>query len=179
MRYKATRADGTTQGGMTWEVGKTNRATGEGGLCSSGVLHVYDTPLQASFMIPAHVRGYMRLWEVECEDEGITDGTKRGVRDATPIREIPMPKITTEQSVEIAIRCALTVHSDPTYQRWADDWISGRDRSAEAAWAAEQAAWGRGRRRDRRRGRRRGIAALSWTSSLPYVGADMRTRARG
>jgi len=141
--YKLTDAEGRTNGAgkapkpMQWAVGVTNRAAGEGTtLCTSGVLHVYRTPEQAAFMAPAHVPGYSRLYEVEVPEIPVDDGTKCGVKEATVLREIPLPELTTEQRVEIAIRVSLWMHDDPEYRRWAEEWLDGRDRSAEAALAA-------------------------------------------
>lgn len=138
---KLTREDGTTRKGMRWDVGVTNRATGAGNrLCSDGVLHVYDTPEQAAFMRFAHCDSYTRAWEVESEDEGVTDGTKRGSKSCTVVQEIQLPKITTEQRVEIAVRASLLVYADAAYAEWANKWLSGEDRTAKAAYAAAEAA---------------------------------------
>ena len=132
--YKATDGDGHTKGGMYWGVGVTNRATGEGNeLCTNGVLHVYETPEQAAFMLPAHVEGYTRLFEVEVPEIVANDGTKCWVKEATVLREIPMPVLTTEQRVTIAIRVSLLAYSNPGYVKWAEDWLSGEDRSERAA----------------------------------------------
>jgi hypothetical protein len=153
-RYiKLTRADGKTHNNMQWDVGVTNRATGTGyKLCTDGVLHVYDTPEQAEFIKPVQVPNYTRAWIVESDDEGVTDGTKRGVKSCTVIEETTLPEITTEQRVEIAIRCALTVYDDPSFVEWAEKWLSGADRTkksvdtvecavrAEGAYAAADAA---------------------------------------
>jgi hypothetical protein len=52
----------------------------------------------------------------------------------------PLPKLTTIQRVEIGIRCALTVCKDDKFRTWAENWLSGEDRSAESAWMAARAA---------------------------------------
>jgi hypothetical protein len=45
------------------------------------------------------------------------------------------------QSVTIAITCAKHVYHDPEWNRWADAWLSGEDRTeASASWAAASAA---------------------------------------
>jgi hypothetical protein len=105
------------------------------------VIHVYRHPLQASFFRPIHVSKYTRLWE--CPDEKIVadDGTKIGVKSCTTIREISLPKMTIEQRVEIGIRCALLFNREPSFVAWTDNWISGKDRSAEAAARSAAAAW--------------------------------------
>lgn len=138
IRYKLTNTDGTTSFRMEWAVGKTNRATGTGTkLCTDGYLHVYDLPEQAVLMREAHVgRSYTRLWEVECPDEGITDGTKRGVKTATVLREIPLPKLTYEQRIEIAVRLVLISCKEEQWKAWATSWLSKKDRSRASAETA-------------------------------------------
>jgi len=140
--YKATDPQGRTRGGMDWTVpGTVNEATGRGTeLCTDGVLHVYRTPEQAAFMIPVHVLNYTRLFEVEVPEIVADDGAKCGCKRATVIREVPMPVLTIEQRVGIAIRVSLLVYSEPGYVRWAEGWLSGKDRSADAAYAARAAA---------------------------------------
>jgi|OM-RGC.v1.015999583 hypothetical protein len=138
--YKLTDKDGNTRNGMHWDVGVTNQATGEGKeLCSDGFLHVYDTPEQAALMRSAHAYNYTRLWEVESWDEGITDGTKRGVKKCTVIREMELQELTVEQRVEIGIRVSMLVYKEKGYIKWAKNWLSGKDRSASAASAAAYA----------------------------------------
>jgi len=48
-----------------------------------------------------------------------------------------MPQVTTEQRVRFAILCVLAVYHDPEFARWAEAWLSGVDRSAESAQAAQ------------------------------------------
>ena len=58
------------------------------------------------------------------------------------VREIPMPALTTEQRVKIAIRCALRVWANVDFTRWAERWLNVIDRSAAAAWgAARETGW--------------------------------------
>ena len=41
---------------------------------------------------------------------------------------------------EFGIRCGLAVYFEPTWVQWANDWLSGKDRSAWAATKAAEAA---------------------------------------
>jgi hypothetical protein len=53
-------------------------------------------------------------------------------------------KITKTQVIEIAITCAKHVYHDPDWNRWADAWLDGSDRtkaSAASAANAASAAW--------------------------------------
>ncbi len=138
-RYKLTKSNGTTWGGMRWVQGRVNRARGLGvRLYSSDVIHIYETALQAAYMRPAHVPTYTRLWEVEVPAIVADDGTCQGVREATAIREIELPEIEVAARVEIAIRVALRVYHDPTYVAWAARWLRGEDRSEASARAAKE-----------------------------------------
>jgi hypothetical protein len=93
-------------------------------------------------MNPIHARVKTpRLWEAEGE-VGLRDGQfKCGCKTLTTIGEIPLPKITTEMRVRFAILCATEVCADLPWNAWADRWLSGEDRSAEAAWAAQATSW--------------------------------------
>jgi len=49
--------------------------------------------------------------------------------------------VTSDQRVECAIVGSLFVYHEPAYVIWAEGWLSGRDRSAEAAAASASEAW--------------------------------------
>ena len=142
--YKLTDKEGYTRRGMRnetqWGEGVTHTAYGYGGLCTDGVIHAYEHPLLAAFMNPiqANLKD-PQLWEAEGEIVAREGQLKCGVKTLTTLRKIDLPVISTEQRVEIAIRCALLVYKDPNFLQWAENWISGKDRSAEAAAAAEAA----------------------------------------
>jgi hypothetical protein len=68
------------------------------------------------------------------------NGLKSGYTRMTLVGEIPVPAITTEQCVRFGILCSLKVYNDKEYQKWAEDWLSGKDRSPDAAEAAARAA---------------------------------------
>jgi hypothetical protein len=89
-------------------------------------------PIHANFQNP-------RLWEAEGE-VALRDGQlKCGCKTLTTVREIPLPKITTEMRVRFAIMCAKEVCAYPAWNAWADGWLSGEDRT-QAADAADAAA---------------------------------------
>jgi hypothetical protein len=67
----------------------------------------------------------------------------------TLLRELELPVFTVEQRVEFAIKCAMKVYQEPGFVKWAKGWLTGKDRSAEAAsaavvWAASAATWAAG-----------------------------------
>lgn len=143
MRYKLTDENMITHGGCQWALGEWRDAPGEGELCGPGWIHVYDHPLVGVFLNPIHA-DFRRPRLFKCETEGRElddNGLKRGVQRCRLLREIPLPEITVEQRIEIAIRCSQRVCRNVAWNAWADGWLSGADRSVEAAAAATWSAW--------------------------------------
>lgn len=56
------------------------------------------------------------------------------------IEEIPVPKVSITQHVAFGILCTLKVYKEKTFVKWAEDWLSGKDRSEESANLAVRAA---------------------------------------
>ncbi len=145
MKYKLTDSDGYTRKGedneTLWGENVTHKASGSGReLCTSGVIHWYKSPEEAAFFNPIHAN----ITNPVCwEGFGVKvawDGCKGGSKVFTTIRRVPIPIITTEHRVEIAIRASLLVYHKPSYVKWANNWLSGKDRSAaSAAWSAVSA----------------------------------------
>lgn len=144
IRYKLTDRTLRTHRGYQWTVGEWHEVTGDPAqpLCTDGWLHCYETVLLAVLHNPIHADiANPRLWEVEVEGECLRDGqVKEGWRRMRLVREIDVPKITMEQRVRYGILVSLQVYDDPDYRRWAEGWLSDKDRSEAAAWAAAQAA---------------------------------------
>ncbi len=168
--FKLTDSDGYTRRGRynetLWGKGVRHEATGTGGLCSDGVIHRYDSPELAAFMNPIHAQIERPVcWEAEAGRTVEHDGTKGGSRWLRTLRKVPLPTLTTEQRVEIAIRVALW-HRDalpPAYITWAERWLSGEDRSAEAAEeAADEAA----------RAAERAAARAAWAAAAAEAWAE-------
>ena len=139
--YKLTDENDCTYGDCQWGVGVTVHTSGEGELCGSGFTHWYTDPLLAVLLNPIHGDFDLRtahLWEGEGVVKKRDYGLKVGCTNATTLRRIELPKVTTTQRVAFAIYCAQEVSSDTGFMRWADVWLTGEDRSAEAA--AKQAA---------------------------------------
>jgi hypothetical protein len=145
--YKLTDSRGKTWDDTLWGPGVSHSGTGEGELCGSGWIHAYEHPLIAVLLNPIHADfKNPRLWEAEGEVV-LRDGQlKCGCRTLTTVREIPLPKITTEMRVRFAILCAKEVCAYLAWNAWADNWnawadrwLSGEDRT-QAAAAAQAAA---------------------------------------
>lgn len=53
-----------------------------------------------------------------------------------PKRRKFLPRVTIEQRVKFAILCAKAVYKEEAFNLWADRWLSGEDRTLEAAQSA-------------------------------------------
>jgi hypothetical protein len=146
MPYKLVTQDWLTLTGQRnetdWSTLEWREATGTGDRpCTDAFIHYYHHPLIAVYSNPIHVAiPDPRLIEIEIDREHGNDGLKGWCKRARMVREIGVPQMTTAQRVRAAIYIAQTVCDDSAWHRWADDWLSGRDRSLEAAELAEWAA---------------------------------------
>ena len=140
--YKLTDQNMQTHGGCQWVLGEKKTTSGEGELCGPGWLHCYADPLLAVLLNPIHAYyENPRLFRARAGRKSKHDrGLKSGYTKMTLIEEIPVPAISTAQRVRFAILCAMKVYQDPGFVQWGENWLSGKDRSAEAAEAA-WAAW--------------------------------------
>jgi len=160
--YKLTDANGRTRNNTQWGENITHVATGNvcKGLCSDAYIRAYENPLIAVLMNAAHANfDNPRMYECEGEISERDGQLKCGCRTLTTIREIPLPIVTVTQKVAFAILCVLDVYSEPSFVAWANDWLTGKDRSADAAaaaWAEAEAA------RDAAAAAARDAAAAAW-----------------
>ena len=147
--YKLTDSAGRTHGDTQWGAGTRHEATGVAtrGLCTDGWIHAYESPELAALLNPIHADfARPRLWLAEGEGEPLRDGQmKMGFCALTTVEEMPLPQYTTTQLVAAAIWCALEVLPERPewarrYRTWADGWLTGLDRTAEAAAAARALA---------------------------------------
>lgn len=53
-------------------------------------------------------------------------------------REIVLSKMSIEQKITYGILCVKTVCDDFTWNKWADDWLSGKDRLEDSAYAMHE-----------------------------------------
>ena len=139
--YKLTDQNTQTHGGCRWVLGEEKTTSGEGELCGPGWLHCYSDPLLAVLLNPIHADyENPRLFRARVGRKSKHDhGLKYGYTKMTLIEEIPVPAISTEQRVRFAILCAMKVYRDPGFVQWGENWLSGKDRSAEAAAEAARA----------------------------------------
>ena len=140
--YKLTDSDMQTHNMFQWELGKEYTTSGKGNLCSAGWLHFYTHPLLAMLLNPIHADiKNPRLFMAEVGGKNKLDhGLKVGYTRGRLTKEMPLPMVTTEQSVRFAILCALEVYDNADFIAWANKWLSGEDKTEAAAEAAEAEA---------------------------------------
>ena len=148
---KITDADARTRSTTLWEPGvRVECARPELPLepCSAGAIHCYagDTIEEAlalaAMMDPVH-GGYgvgARVFAFMPEGEVLDGGDLAICRAGSIGEELALPTPTREERVEFGIRAALLIPQSAGYVAWAEAWLSGGDRSAEAAEAAAEAA---------------------------------------
>ena len=139
--YKLTDSEMRTHNGFQWELGKWYKTTGKGKLCSPGWLHFYNDPLVGMFLNLTYVNiGNSRLFRAEVKGKGLNDhGLKCGYSRARLIEELPVPQISFVQRVRFAILCAKKVYKEKEWSKWANNWLSGKDRTEESAKSAKSA----------------------------------------
>ena len=138
--YKLTDERGKTRNNTQWGKNVTHEAPGKDAvLCTDTVIHAYEHPLLAVFFNEIHVSfAHPRLWEAS-GDVVIRDGqVKCGCKRMTTIREIQVPDITPEQKVEIAVRLAKQVVTNKEWNDWADEWLSGRERTGCSVYSVHK-----------------------------------------
>lgn len=144
---KLTGRDLTTYRGYSWEPGDWREITCSdkySRLCSSSYFHFYTHPLLASFYNCIHADiNHPLLWLVEVEWGVIHECDKSGAKRMRLVDQMDLPVITMVQRVAVALLYIKSCYPDrsSTWDSWADAWLSGEDRTREAAaWAAAWAA---------------------------------------
>lgn len=136
--YKLTDKDRKTKNETQWGVGVSHTARGKGKkLCTNGWIHFYTNPLIAALMNSAHA-GFSSpiLWECKTSGKHLHEPLKSGCKTLTTIKKIPLPKFTATRRIVFGILCAKEVNTTPSWNKWADDWLNGVDRSVDSAFNA-------------------------------------------
>lgn len=145
--YKLVDRNGYSRRGVSGEtcwlpIGKTVKPTGKGkSACGPGVLHMYGSALEAVLYNPVHANiKSPRLLKVSASTALVNgDGLKMWTTGKVKVvAELELPEVTIEQKVAWAI--CLAPHSST--RLWAINWLTGKDRSREAAAAAAVGAVG-------------------------------------
>ena len=139
--YKLTDQNMQTHNGYQWTLNVKHTASGEGELCGPGWLHAYTHPLLAVLLkfLLSDIED-PRLFEGEGTIGKTNKGLKVGCTELTLTKELELPVITTEQRVRFAILCAKKMRENKAWNKWADNWLSGKDRSIKSALAAARKA---------------------------------------
>jgi hypothetical protein len=142
--FKFTHPNLTTDGGFRWTVGEWFTSSGKGERWSAGWLPAHQHPLLAEFHDPIQGKFGIGaiLWRSEAEGDIVREAqlllVATRMRILTPVtRVIP----TMLQRVAYGILTSLEVYPDVEYRSWAAKWLSGEDRSAEAAVSTAMAAF--------------------------------------
>jgi hypothetical protein len=143
--YKLTDQDGNTFKNTHWEEGtrheieKTLRDKNKP-LCSSSYLHAYENPYVAVFMnlVYMNIRNPI-LWQATGRVIRRQGQLKCGCFSLTTHKKLPLPVITMNQRIAVAIYCALVNCSNENFKFWAGRWLSGEDRTQSAAADASAA----------------------------------------
>ncbi len=133
--YKLLTQGMQSHGGLQWTIGCTHTAQEPGNkMCSPQVLHCYSHPLMAVMFNPIHANiDNPRLFEIETSEIINQDFSKLACKSQTLIKEIPLPTLSDEQRQEVAIRCAMLLPDAPQeWTTWANDWLSGKDRTLKS-----------------------------------------------
>jgi hypothetical protein len=144
--YKLTDSDGYTRRGQDgethWRIGETVTVAGDGtALCTSEIIHAYLSPEITAFMNPIHAAfDHPHLYAAETPEVVANSGTKIGVKTLTLRERFALPQFTKHQRILAALRIALELTGDwpgkEVFTKWAEDWKSGKDRTYDAAYAA-------------------------------------------
>ena len=141
--YKLTDQNLQTHNGYRWQINDWHETDGVGELCSAGWLHFYYSKELALFLNPIHANiANPKLFIAEAAGQFKDDyGLKGGCTKLRIVEELPVVMPTNEQSIKFGIYCAKAVTADIAWNKWADAWLDGSDRSAGSAEAARSAAW--------------------------------------
>ena len=130
--------DMKTRNDTFWEEGVPNELPERNNLklCNEGLFHYYKHPLIAVFFQYSYAcADYSRLYEVLPEGKIVEDWSKCGSTKLTLVKELEIPKVSVIQTLAFTILCALAVCEDPIFVGWANNWLSGKDRSKESTEA--------------------------------------------
>ncbi len=145
MYCKLTDQDLQTYKGFQWELNvwkKIAKANQVGVLCSESWLHCYDDRLLAVLFNPIHAAiANPRLFRCNVRGKKLSDpGVKFGFTQMRLMAELELPEISLTQKIAFGILCAKEVSKEEGWNRWADAWLDGSDRTKESAKTAARDA---------------------------------------
>lgn len=128
---------------LTWGENVTHTVAGSNpDLCSDSWIHFYVHPFLASIMNIRHANIKQPvLWECLVDGQVKHELLKSGCKQLTTIRVVQMPEYSLTSKIAFAILIVKQICKNPQWNKWADDWLSGVDRSKNAAYAAADVAY--------------------------------------
>lgn len=133
--YKLTDKNMQTYLGFQWKLNKWKKVDGQADtLCNYHWLHCYNDPMLALLLNPIHAGvKNPRIFRINVRGKKLSDcGLKFGFTQMRLVEEVSL-KVTMNQRIAFGILCAKEVYSDKEWNYWADNWLSGKDRSVIAA----------------------------------------------
>jgi hypothetical protein len=145
--YKLTDEFGNTKNQTHWAEGTRHEIAKElrdstQPLCSKHYYHAYENPLVAVFMNPSHANFRNPiLWRATGWVSKRNGQLKCGCFTLRTLQQIPLPVLTTNQRVRVAIQCALKEPQTESFKSWAKNWLSGVDRTFKTVTATQAAIY--------------------------------------
>jgi hypothetical protein len=145
--YKLTDEFGNTKNQTHWAEGTRHEIAKElrdstQPLCSKHYYHAYENPLVAVFMNPSHANFRNPiLWRATGWVSKRNGQLKCGCFTLRTLQQIPLPVLTTNQRVRVAIQCALKEPQTESFKSWAKNWLSGVDRTFKTVTATQTAIY--------------------------------------
>lgn len=144
--YKLTDKNMQTKNNYQWDLNKwheidPNLQDVDTMLCSKHWFHVYTHPLLAILLNPIHTNIINpRLFRCVCAGSEKSEfNLKVGFTKVKLTSEMEVPKVTLIQKIVFDILCAKKVYiKQPTWTRWANDWLNDVCRSCKSADAAAE-----------------------------------------
>jgi hypothetical protein len=145
--YKLTDEFGNTKNQTHWAEGTRHEIAKElrdstQPLCSKHYYHAYENPLVAVFMNPSHANFRNPiLWRATGWVSKRNGQLKCGCFTLRTLQQIPLPVLTTNQRIRVAIQCALKEPQTESFKSWAKNWLSGVDRTFKTVTATQTAIY--------------------------------------
>ena len=100
----------------------------------------YNDPLLAVMLNPIcdnYNLDTAKIWSCEWTISG-----EAGRRNNKTLKEIELPRVTLNQRIAFGVICALQVYQEPEFSKWAENWLSGKERDAKTPWIEKAVAPG-------------------------------------
>jgi len=134
---KLTDSQDRTYDNTQWGENITHRGTpGSGPLCSPYWIHFYRHPLFAALFNPLEA-GFTapHAWTIMVGKKVKHEATKSGAKTLTTLQRMELPEISLAARVRFGILATQQMigsGGDPEWDRWAEEWLSRRNRSVIA-----------------------------------------------